>query len=62
MEIVYSNQEQELAYDKVKRLVLAWDPDFTRLTPAEEARVQEAEEEYQRGEVVPDNAIDWDDM
>lgn len=55
-------QEQQLAYEMVKRLVLAWDPDFTKLTPAEEARVQEAEQEYQRGEVVPDGAIDWDAM
>lgn len=26
-------QEQDLAKELVKRLVLAWDPDFTKLTP-----------------------------
>lgn len=27
--------EQNLAYELVKRMVIAWDPDFTKLTPAE---------------------------
>ena len=30
-------QEQELAFELVKRMVLAWDPDFTRVTPDEAA-------------------------
>ena len=29
-------QDQTLAFELVKKLVLAWDPDFTKLTPAEE--------------------------
>ncbi len=29
------DQEQNLALEIVKRLVLAWDPDFTKLTPEE---------------------------
>lgn len=52
--------EQELAYEMLKRFVLAWDPDFTRLTPAEAEAVREAEAEIARGETVPDDAIDWD--
>lgn len=28
-------QEQEFAYELIKKLVLAWDPDFTKLTPDE---------------------------
>ena len=35
--------EQSLAYEMVKRLVLAWDPDFTKLTPSEAAELAEAE-------------------
>lgn len=35
--------EQSFAYEMVKRLVLAWDPDFTKLTPAEAAELSEAE-------------------
>jgi len=47
-----------LAFELVKRLVLAWDPDFTRVTPDEAARMQAAEES---GFVAEDD-IDWDDL
>ena len=42
--------------EMIKRIVLAWDPDFTKLTPAE----AEAEAEIARGDTVSDDAIDWD--
>ncbi len=32
-----------LAYDVLKAMVLHWDPDFTKLTPSEAARLAEAE-------------------
>lgn len=44
--------EQQLAYEFIKRLVLAWDPDFTKITPKEELSLKEAEEEYANGEYV----------
>lgn len=37
--------EQSFAFEMVKRLVLAWDPDFTKLTPAEAAELSEAEKD-----------------
>ena len=52
--------EQQLAYEMLKRIVLAWDPDFTKLTPAEAEALREAEAEIARGETVSDDAIDWD--
>lgn len=42
------NDEQQLAYELIRRLVLAWDPDFTKTTPAEEAAIQEAENDTER--------------
>lgn len=36
----------------VKRLVLAWDPDFTKLTL----------EEAENGEYIDSENIDWDDI
>lgn len=33
-------QEQELANALIKRMVLAWDSDFTKLTPAERQRLE----------------------
>ena len=44
--------EQKLAYEFVKRLVLAWDPDYTKLTPNEELSLKEAEEEYKNGDYI----------
>lgn len=53
-------KEQVLAYEMLKRIVLAWDPDFTKITPAEAAILQQAEAEIERGETVSDDEIDWD--
>lgn len=53
------SNEQELAYEMLKRIVLAWDPDFTKVTPAEAAALDAAEEEIERGETVSDEDIDW---
>ena len=36
-------QERNLAFEMVKRIVLAWDPDYTKLTPLEAAELREAE-------------------
>ena len=35
--------EQRLTYEVIKRFVIAWDPDFTKLTPEEAHRLEEAE-------------------
>lgn len=50
------DQEQSLALEIVKRLVLAWDPDFTKLTPEERKRLEAAE----NGEYLDLENIDWD--
>ena len=52
--------EQQLAYEMMKRLVLAWDPDFTKLTDHESALVDQAEEEFRRGDTLSHEQIDWD--
>lgn len=51
-------QEQELAYETVKRFVLAWDPDFTKVTPEERRSIDEAE----KSGFISDDEIDWDDL
>ncbi len=51
-------EEQTLAFDLVKRLVLAWDPDFTKVTPEEAAQLQAAEDSG----FVPEEEIDWNDL
>jgi len=49
--------EQNLAYEFVKRMVLAWDPDFTKLTLGERKGLDSAIAE---GGYVGMETIDWD--
>ena len=51
-------QEQELAFETIKRFVLAWDPDFTKTTPDERRRIDEAE----NSGYISDDEIDWDNL
>ena len=48
--------DRRFAYEFVKKFVLAWDPDFTKVTPEEAALIKAAEE---NGYVL-DSEIDWD--
>lgn len=52
--------EQEFASQFIKRLVLAWDPDFTKLTKEERERLEAAEQRIDSGEYVKDCEIKWD--
>lgn len=51
--------EQEFASQFIKRLVLAWDPEYTKLTPAERKELEAAEQRIDNGEYVKDCDIDW---
>ena len=52
--------DKNLAYELIKKLVLAWDPDFTKLTTEEAKQLEEAERNFQNGDVVNHDEIDWD--
>ena len=56
MEIL-PESEQNFALEFIKKLVIAWDPDFTKLTPAERASLEEAIEDK---ETVLHDDINWD--
>lgn len=47
---ILPEEEQAFLYQMAKRLVLAWDPDYTKVTPKERADMEEAEREIERGE------------
>lgn len=51
--------EQQLACEVLKRLVIAWDPDFKKLTPAEALQLEQAKKEIEAGETIGHNDIDW---
>lgn len=52
--------DQSLAFELVRKLVLAWDPDFTKATPAEREAMERAQAELDAGEYVTDDEINWD--
>ena len=52
-------QEQRLAFELIKRMVLAWDSDFTKLTPLERDALIKADKEISNGEIVDHSEIDW---
>ncbi len=54
------DNEQDLAFELIKRMVLAWDPDFTKVTPAEKEVLEQIEKEISLGEYVRDDDINWD--
>lgn len=51
------DEEQELLYEMVKRFILAWDPDFTKVTPEERERMEAAEKELENGEYVSEDEV-----
>ena len=50
--------EQLFAQEFIKKLVLAWDPDFTKVTPDEAASMDEAE----KSGFIPEEEIDWNHL
>ena len=51
-------QEQNFAFEMMRKIVLAWDPDFTKVTPAERQRIAKAE----NSGFISDSDIDWDNI
>jgi len=50
------SQDQELVYELVKKMVLAWDPDYTKVTNEEARQIDESE----KSGFVDDDEINWD--
>ena len=50
--------DQKFAYEFIKKLVLAWDPDFTKLTAEERELLEKAE----NSEFIDETDIDWDNL
>lgn len=50
------DDDKTFAYEFIKKLVLAWDPDFTKTTPDEAERIAQAE----KSGFIDDEDIDWE--
>lgn len=49
-------ENQDLAYELVKKLMLGWDPDFTKLISAEK---NELDKEINKAELLSHSEVDW---
>lgn len=51
--------DQKLIHDFIKKVIIAWDPDYTKLTIQEMKDLKQAQEEIEQGEYVTIDEIDW---
>ena len=51
-------EDQSFALEFIKKMVLAWDPDFTKVTPDEADSILSAE----NSGFVSEDEIDWDNL
>jgi len=56
MEIL-PESDQNFALEFIKKLVLAWDPDYTKLTPSEKKALDEVQNDSVR---ISHDAVNWD--
>lgn len=52
------DSDKELTYELIKKLVLAWYSDYTKVTEQEYKDIKDAE----NGDFVSENDIDWDNL
>ena len=52
------DEDRSFAYEFIKKLVKAWDSDFTKVTPEEEKQIEAAE----KSGFVAEDDIDWDNL
>ena len=50
---------KNLAYELIKRMVLAWDADFSKVTLTEKKRIVEQKKQMEQGEFIQDHEIEW---
>lgn len=59
MEIL-PESDQNFALEFIKKLVLAWDPDYTKVTPAERKALEDAEKDIAENGTISHDTINWD--
>lgn len=50
--------DKNFAYEFIKKLVIAWDPDFTKTTAEEAAAIESAE----KSGFIDSTEVDWDNL
>ena len=59
MEIL-PESDQNFALEFIKKLVLVWDPNYTKVTPEERKALEEIERDIAENGTISHNAINWD--
>jgi len=59
MEIL-PESDQNFALEFIRKLVIAWDPDFTKVTPRERKELEEIERDIEENGTVSHDVINWD--
>lgn len=57
---ILPEKDQDFALEFIRKLVIAWDPDFTKVTPTERAELEEIEKDMKENGTIPHDAINWD--
>lgn len=52
------DEDKNFAYEFIKKLVLAWDPDFTKVTPEERVKIEAAE----KSGFISEDDVDWSNL
>ena len=52
------DSDKNFVYEFIKKMVMAWDPDFTKVTTAEAERIEKAE----NSGFIDEEDIDWDNL
>ena len=56
---ILPENDQNLILEITKKLVLAWDKDFTKVTPLERLELEKARIEMEKGDFIKESDIDW---
>lgn len=57
---VLPEAEQNFALEFIKKLVIAWDPDFTKVTSSERSALERAEKDITENGTISHEDINWD--
>lgn len=57
---ILPENDQVFALEFIKKLVLAWDPDFTKVTETERKDLEEVENDMLKSGTISHNVINWD--
>ena len=52
-----ANEDISMENELIKKLIIAWDPDFTKVTDEERELLEKSDAEMKRGEYIPEEDI-----